>query len=301
MTHPAPQPRLPAAHRPNRGRQGRRAFTLLEVLFVTIILIALVAILAVAIGAAMRSAREAAERQFINSLMFGVEQFKQQFDFLPLLVDDGDPVNTAQSRPNLLPNPPGNSVRQHNQLLRTPPTSIENEERFSEHSIPYYLVGVLDGEIDGVDGPGFTRPNRDDGSFARRGQRYEALIDLGRDPWRLDRTQPDPQHNVVLLDRWRTPIRYYRWLPQFDDDDLLARPADPDNPGPDDTAVPFAVGDPTEDSRLWSMQYAIISAGPSGVFGDEPIGVIRDALRSDDPDDKLRKRAREDNIVEVGR
>ena len=104
-----------------------------------------------------------------------------------------------------------------------------------------------------------------------------------------------------LRDRNGVAYRYYRW--------------EPGKPGtgemvdfPQDFNVPDLVGNPFDDVSLRGAKWAIVGAGPNGVFGDWTEGGTGSAVRywenqlgraSNEP--TLIRRAREDNVVEIGR
>jgi prepilin-type N-terminal cleavage/methylation domain-containing protein len=218
-----------------------------------------------------------------------------------------------------------------------PPASLGNnpfvDARFSERSLAYYLAGGLnlplrasDGPaIDGVGGPGFARPNQD-GSFqisadarsasttsARVGTTYEPLLDLGSSVLKLF-TDPAALERSEIRDRRDVAIRYYRWI------NGVETPAGSGRfvvESLDDLRVPRLVGrfpgqipgplneerDITRNPRLREATFAIVAAGPDGLFGDETdLNVMRGRLGLPAGTDELQVRiqAERDNIVEVG-
>lgn len=204
------------------------------------------------------------------------------------------------------------------------------DPRYSENTLAYYLVGALDDPvypdqagteaektpIDGVRGPGFLEPNRD-GSFKVPSALYSGDSDARRRVPRqfgafftpgtsvrmyVDVSGSGPNGTPVeLRDRNNVAYRYYRWLR---DDGQPARQG-----GETDEAyfrrwlnVPIIVGDPSVDVRLREAEFAIVAAGPDGVFGDEPIEFLRAKLGMGGAAElRVRLKAAEDNIVEVGR
>lgn len=66
----------------------RRAFTLVELLVSLAVLSALIAIVFVGARAVMKGARSTADRQTLLAMRTGIEQFKQEFGFLPPLIQD---------------------------------------------------------------------------------------------------------------------------------------------------------------------------------------------------------------------
>lgn len=191
--------------------------------------------------------------------------------------------------------------------------------------------------MDGVSGPGMYRPNRD-GSFDipldivsgrsntilgsnRAGAKYGSLIHLSKAPKLF--TEPNPptttQGMVRLLDAKGIPIRYYRWLQgqetspgsgeyQADNiDELNVPPIIARNTA--NANFQYFKAKPERDleqnSAARGATWAIVSAGPNGAFGDEPVQLLavrfgKRAPLAPDEEMRLRVLAEEDNIVEVG-
>ena len=190
--------------------------------------------------------------------------------------------------------------------------------------------------IDGVVGPGFFKP-REDGGFdippsVRAGSsatsrrsgttKFESLVELkskSLSPLWFQRENnsgsPEPRDQgvnvfdpnnerwVSLADAKRVPIRYYRWL---NGAEILTL---------DDYRVPPLVGrqgslfpgtPPVKDielnPELRKARWAIVSAGPDGAFGDEPLDLLQFRLKVGTGGDErqLRVNAEKDNLVEVG-
>lgn len=235
----------------------RPAFTLLEMLLTIFIISVLLGILAVGFRTLSVTAGANALQQDLISVRNSVTQFKEQFGFLPPLVDDNGPiagvqvvVYNTQSRVSADATAAQDFLRQG------------DDDRFSVFSLAYYLVGALDEAIDGVDGVGMTTPNQD-GTFNLRGKSYEPFFDPGAGGaggiLQLGDDLTDGE--VALADRFGTPYRYYRWLPEADVNEQ------------DDLNVPtrvrnifVATADPLP-SELLNATYAIVSAGPDRVFG----------------------------------
>ncbi len=112
---------------------------------------------------------------------------------------------------------------------------VTSDRRYSKFALPIYLAGVLDRDVDGVDGPGFTRPARD-GTFAGasgQGARtpVDAFMDSASDaveinPSYASQTELAEHHGqgagglitgrrfgAAFVDRYGNPFRYYRWEP----------------------------------------------------------------------------------------
>lgn len=209
------------------------------------------------------------------------------------------------------------------------------DPRFSVRTFAYYLAGALEHRfddgmnfpIDGIRGAG-AYPPRADGSFElpesltnpsggavarkRTGDRHEPFVDMGRsDPKIREGADPDvpadtgdPQAaKIQLVDRNGVAYRFYRWELKIDPNtgDLV-------NPAPELIKRWFdRPGRPANESNpesLKTARYAIVGAGPDGVFGDEDPAVLSRRVGmqpAGDPGEmKLRLKAIEDNIVEVG-
>lgn len=271
---------------------GRRGFTLMELLIVVAIIGLLATLAFVVLSRSLTNARMAAERQTVISIRNGVESFIQDFGFPPPLVDDADPINMATRNPNVR-----NDAYLSSEVL-------PNQQRFSTLTLPYYIFGLLGEEEDGVDGPGYTEPQRD-GSFSRKGRSYPARMDISADASRLKR-DPASMHRMAYVDRWGraassaagwpavNQIRYYLWKPAFKQDGSLEQ-----------YLVPRAVGDPNTDFSLRNARYAIVSVGYDGVTDEgRPLPLI---TPPNPPPTNPRVEARPidknvtaDDIVEVG-
>lgn len=199
-----------------------RGFTIIEMFVVLGVVLLLLTILIVAIDGTRRSARVAADELTARSLSVAVQQFEDQFGFLPPLVNDGEPVSPPGIEP-LIEEERGAArdvflrVRtRSNEFLRGrvddgDPDSVDPRDRdvvryfdgqrfvdrrYSKLSLSYYLMGTLSarhpstGEpVDGVEGPGFRSPSPD-GQFARRGSPIDPLF-TPRDSGRLQATYID--------------------------------------------------------------------------------------------------------------
>jgi prepilin-type N-terminal cleavage/methylation domain-containing protein len=267
----------PSRHNPKRPR----AFTLIEVVVVVVIITLLAALILVAVGGALRAARRTGEQQVVQSIKVSVENFRNVAGFLPPLVDDGDPIDT-----------PNNKVRLRGEAGG--PAGIgaylrdTSQPRFSLRTIPIYLIGVLPKSIDGAEGPGFAKPAAD-GTFVAGGAKIDAMFDVARDPARLVRDGAGPETSS-LLDRWNTPIRFYRWEPtrepkSSDRAGEIAR----DSQNRLMYNAPRVVGDAEKNPRLRQGGYAIVSAGADKAIDDSAFG----------GDDAADGSPNKDNIVEV--
>lgn len=211
--------------------------------------------------------------------------------------------------------------------------------RFSTRSLAVYVAGALNEKartqdpvpLDGVVGPGLYKPTQD-GTFvvpadvlaasatsARAGTVYQPFVNLGSSP-KLYQSPVSP-FKVELRDSRDAPIRYYRWL------------TGRENPGGSrrfvventvDLRVPAMVArdftDPNfnflkyrenrdikANTAVRGAAYALVSAGPNKLFGDEPPAELARVLGHGDwtgwTNAQLlayRAEAEEDNIVEVG-
>ncbi|HMN39530.1 MAG TPA: type II secretion system protein [Phycisphaerales bacterium] len=290
----------------------RRAFTLIELLVVLGIIALLGSIILLAMGRVRKTGDVTAERAMVVALKNGVEQFKQEFGFLPPLVID-DPAGGPGGAPVDIN---GTIFVWPTTDLYLPTTTLNgstgptDRRCYSQYSLPYYLAGSCDELYDGVDGLGFTAPSSShDGTFSKRGRRHEPIVDPTLQKTRSGQNRLSPRVPITgntpanqrsraahtILDRWSDgtainsrPIRYYRWLPDFWPQSNTAQSGQVHY-----WNIPFVVGgDPTNlnppaNIELKSAEWAIVSAGPDRLFGDEGGVYNPEAVK--------------DNIVEVGR
>lgn len=285
-----------------------RAFTLIELLVAILIIAVLIGLLLVGVRQATRGARGAAETQDLASMRMAVETFRRDFGFIPPLVKDGyagtpgqgeDPLRRVGSgrRVRLVPNVYSTTDPIDLEFLRG--ASGNPDMRFSVHSIPYYIMTALGERSDFVEGPGAHEP-APDGSFKELTNRtYQPLFDPTTA--RLVQVGDDPEEGrIELQDARGAPYRYYRWepavrsTPGFDPDDPIAN-----------LRIPSLVGGAAaaaESIDLRSARYAIVGAGPDGVFGDvESKERIEEALgASFATAEEARAAAREDNVITFG-
>ncbi|MBL9031867.1 MAG: type II secretion system protein [Phycisphaerae bacterium] len=284
---------------------ARRAFTLIELLVAILVLAVLIGLLIVGLRAASRTARGAADLATLTALKNATTQFKQIVGFAPPLADDAmGPLvgaSTVVKVFRLSDFSPGGDVER----LRTPPVdpNVAPDLRFSIYSIPIYLIGVLDAPVDGKAGPGLRIPKKE-GSFEKAGKILDPFFDVSRNAKAIFAVDA-ARGRYVLRDGKGVAFRYYFWLHDAGDP--------PSNtPLKDYLNIPWIVGDESNPD-LRDAQWAVVSAGPDGVFGDE------DLLPPTHPQfltlaqmqtrmgagslsgPALRARAREDNSVEAGR
>jgi prepilin-type N-terminal cleavage/methylation domain-containing protein len=233
-------------------------------------------------------------------------------------------------------------------------TETTPDYRFSEYSLAYFLVGALGRGIDGVDGPGMFKPKAD-GTFEFgirssssrvnkvQGRSYPAFVDTSRRSPKLesdliastsdsDLRTTDPNTGAQVAENVRVRLispsgkayRYYRWAPRQKGPTGMSSYFNPKSPtfafnrpeeGADLLNVPSLLGDPRENAELRGAEYAIVSTGADGYFGDMNLEATSDELLREmatkvkakiDADAAansiaVRKAARADNVVEVGR
>ena len=237
-----------SVHRSNSSSPG--GFTLVELLATIGVIFLIMGIALVAYTSAVRTAKSAADRAAINGLRLAVGQFKAEFGFVPPLVKDDGGANAefplASVRGRVVPLVYSLGSLDDAEALRG---RDSDRLRYSLLSIPYYILGALDGDVDGVDGLGFYEVRRD-GTFApalayttseefepsgggsevdassRSQRRYEPFFDTGRGGVELF-IDPSARFSggsgvitrvripfrFELRDRSGIGIRYYRWAP----------------------------------------------------------------------------------------
>lgn len=206
----------------------------------------------------------------------------------------------------------------------------ERDPRYSKFSLPIFLTGALGEDADGVSGPGLrlTYTNRGGWSLGGQSQIREPLYEASRasavvssyvsvDEYREHgkaaggvlppgATDANPDR-TAFVNGAGVAVRYYRWAPtdpnadsggpslQFLNLPLVLRDprtwANPDEPGESISA------------ELRSAAYAVVSAGPNGLFGTEPVALLRERLGigSGVADEVVRFEAWQDNVVRVGK
>ncbi len=327
-----------------RTTQGQRsAFTLIEVLVAIIVIGALVGLLIVGLTRAGRFARQKAAQQTLSSLKTATLQFKSEMGYLPPLVFDGSemggqagdgassnagPVHVdSLSREIITVYQLGNTNARaflRGDFLGSGSPDYD-DPRYSKFSLPFYVVGALDAQVDGVDGPGMSKP-LPDGAWAGVGdalggsnKTYEPFMDTGTSASRIERQYTDPSevaehsgstpgdlnNRLALIDANGKAYRYYRWLPNQNPTNTLELniPAVLLDP----VLYRDALADPTidvtdGDVKLRSASFAIIGAGQNKVFGTEDIDELRSimSMPGSIAEAVVRRAAAADNIVEVG-
>jgi len=315
--------------------KGARAFTLIEILTSVLIIAAVLGLVTVGLRIAGKTARGTVDRQTVTSIKFGLSQFQQDFGFAPPLVKDQaqtpervDDVGGVKRIAVYIP-----SIPADRDALTTPtrvPTAANPflDNRYSEQSLAYYLAGALDIRrgavtgpmIDGVSGPGLYKPDMEgyfeipkdvlnNSSTSKRvGTPFESFVSLSgkalsvRDAGRTVAPIDPAGEAMVLADREGVAIRYYRWrgdVPPI----MVARK--PDEPSRTPSVIPTPPDrDLDTNPAARGATWAIVAAGPNGVFGDEPIEFIAEktgaSIGSPERDIQARYDAEEDNIVEFG-
>ncbi len=255
-------------------RSARSGFTLVEAVLVVIIIAVLAAILLVAIRAALLGARSKGEGQMLTNMQIQISHFKSTYGFVPPLVRDDAPGPVSGADEVLVRSP---------DFLRD---ASQPGLRYSEFTLPIYLLGALPSDVDGIDGFGLTKPlppvERTTGvwvgPFSKRGAKIEALADVTRDRNRIRR---DSDTQVRLLDRWNRPLRYYRWDNAYFASG--AREGEVERWGIPEDLWPVDVrnGAGTRDEKaaataarlpeLRSASYAILSLGADGVVSKDDL------------------------------
>jgi prepilin-type N-terminal cleavage/methylation domain-containing protein len=280
----------------------RQGFTIVELSVSILVIAILIGLLLVGLGKMSRSAQQGAEQANVIAMRIAIEQFKNDFGFAPPLVKDGltyagggtagVPLGTLAGQDAALVYRTDDPTGMDQDFLRG--DSGNPDLRFSVYSLPYYLIGVLDADYDGVDGSGFREPTRN-GTFRQAGGRLtDPLFDAAGDADRLVEVNAE-EGRFELRDRNGIAYRYYRWLP---DESAAGKTVT------DLRNVPSLLGDPSENIGLRDAEWAIVAAGPNRVFGDlatESIPQLEAELGRGKTPAQLEAEGRADNVVEVGR
>ena len=179
-------------------------FTLIELLVVIAIIALLAALILTGLNRASKSAKRTASQRSAAALVQAVDQFRNDFGFLPPLVHDGKSVSAGMDKYRPTPLDPSEGKIDgpvferagaqgtyqsvviwsdgidFNFFRRRRGVGVDaidlstsgewnddgawEDRRYSKYSLAYYLTGVLDRNVDGIRGPGFARPIID-GSF----------------------------------------------------------------------------------------------------------------------------------------
>lgn len=179
-------------------------FTLIELLVVIAIIALVAAMIIGGLNRARKTAKQTASQRSAAALVQAVDQFRNDFGFLPPLVHDGVSVSNGNDDYRPTPIDPTeskidgpvfermggqgtfqsvviwNDGIDFNFFRRRRGAGVDaidlstagewdndgawDDRRYSKYSLAYYLTGALDRNVDGIRGPGFARPIVD-GSF----------------------------------------------------------------------------------------------------------------------------------------
>jgi competence protein ComGC len=326
-----------------RHTANGRGFTIMEMMLVLLVIFVIMGLLLGGMKLASKSARRTADAATVSSLKQAVTQFELQMGFVPPFVwDRGYPLGSGgplMPPPTVAPRVLNSGNQAQMDTMRTQPMEPAPDWRFSIYSLPYYVLGVLDMSrdgtptgppVDGVPGPGF-RATKPDGSFQSAGRTFQPFFDVSRNANAVF-SQDAAAGKTVLRDRNGVAYRYYRWersdpLDTSDPNDPLKSLNVPlilglgkvkPQPGQPMLKVTDIV---REFPEFKTARYAIVGAGPNGVFGNEdqiqnvdaghPQALSKQEMAnkvglSGDVNntvfmDKVREAAAADNIVEIGR
>lgn len=289
-------------HSPNPAPR-RRAFTLIELLVVIVIIGLLLGLLTVAFSGALSKSKNVATENLLRNIQTGVQQFENDFNYLPPLIDGHKHAMEASDDP-------AKELRLH--------------RYYSAYSLPLYLLGV--GELapdngtsaaqdpnrhDGHEGPGFRDPGPDrswggarerdtdthrptttgriygpyidvgDGSDVLRkaeARDFTVAPDSGIDDFFADENDDGVGDLYVFQDRWGSAIRYYKGWPTREEingtvqSSLRRVPIELRKPESIEQHMyaPHSVfgADPMLDQEILRAPYALLSAGADGDFGE---------------------------------
>jgi prepilin-type N-terminal cleavage/methylation domain-containing protein len=264
----------------------QRGFTLIEILFTMAVIFLLMGLLLGGIRHIMKNVKSTADLATVNALKDDVAHFAQITGFNPPLVMDLGPYPAFTNGP-LVTVSGEQRVRVYTVIndaafLRTAPVGGATpliDMRFSMYSLPYYLMGVLDlprsatnaSPIDGLAGPGTRMPKRD-GTFEVAGRTLPAFFDP-RGHQETIVTTDAANGKIEFRDSHGVAYRYYHWI-RGDSSGAVGSERD--------LHIPWILGTSPMDqdpaAQIWTIReelrnadYAIVCAGPNGVFGDEDL------------------------------
>jgi hypothetical protein len=179
-------------------------------------------------------------------------------------------------------------------------------------------MGALAKNVDGVEGPGAKKPARDGTFTLLTNETYQPLFDAKTGNLESVNGQ---EGRIELRDANGIAYRYYRWVAAepgdagYEDDYPLANLRVPKilGDGADDDEPRISPAD--ENVSLRDAEYAIVAAGPNGLFGDFDVlhypgqteGIENKDLAEAElgqrftDDEEAEAAARADNIVRAGR
>ncbi|TVQ61311.1 MAG: prepilin-type N-terminal cleavage/methylation domain-containing protein [Phycisphaerales bacterium] len=291
----------PRRHIP-RAAPRRNAFTLVELLVVVVIMLIVIGIVVVAGATIVAESRRASTERLMGAVANALEMFRADHGYYPpLLSHNNGNLHVPEAQPNAF-----------DSFTAGP---LADARFHSVYSLAAYLVGVGDlagegagggeyTEVDGVPGPGLRSPGIDrawggaiDGLQSAQppttGRTFGPYIDVaaGRNMRQVRRgdvtsfapISPIPEQNVrfTIVDRWGTPIRYYRYWPTREGDnaslanaplelfssDTVITLAPAYSSSPNASLTPEQLG---RDRVLFDAPYALLSAGPDTLFGSGP-------------------------------
>ncbi len=300
----------------NANTTRQHGFTLIELLVSILIISILIGLLLVGVRQATRSARATAGLQDMNSLNIAIQTFKNDFGFLPPLVKDGYPGTPGAGEDPLVRHGTGRGAHfAPNVYSLSDTTDLEflrddtqaADYRFSVHTLSYYIMGALGEEADHVEGPGAHEPGPDGEFIQQTNRTYGPLFDPKTG--QVAQTVSDStEGRIELQDARGNAYRYYRWehatptTPGYSSTNPLENLRLPNILG---RALEPSYNPAAENIELRDAGYAIVAAGPDGVFGDLPIEWLTTIEESHGTsfgsNEEAEDAAREDNIVEVGR
>lgn len=223
--------------------------------------------------------------------------------------------------------------------LDTPGSGRVSDTRYSKFSLPIYLSGVLDRDVDGRAGAGITQPFQD-GTFAGvtgegSPRPVDAIIEPTNEILNVTQTYADDleagEHSgrpnldavkgrpfaTAFTDRYGRAFRYYRWEPGRNTVDAANPSEIGRNARAKDLNIPFLLQDPLlfleqqtdpevdatgGSAELRGARYAIVAAGPDGFFGTEAyakLDVAGAAVGSPEAMTQRRAEVMKDNIVVI--
>jgi|GEM_PF-1685241 len=279
----------------------RYAFTLIEILVVIGIMALLFGILGVMYSRVLGGARRAATSNQMRSMSSAIEQFKNDFGYYPPVLSDDPTAMAGPERLKIVNDDRGPMGVRNRQEARD---ELEAARYSSVFTMSVYLTGVGDitganvgasGEDtdtettrdDGVIGPGFRDPGGDHawgGAFDQNlhaapvtGRTYGPYLDLGSGKHTRLILDPNKGKDPVeaaglylFVDRWSTPIRYYRSWPTRDEMDATKPSVEriPIELFTGDAVETGTFIDPQASQTLLQAPYALVSAGSDRLFFD---------------------------------
>ena len=323
------------------GGADRAGFTVIELLVTIAVIAVLAGLYVTVVRQSVRDARGASDTSRAVALSQGVELFRQELGFLPPVIVDGQPLDSgidpfdpatgiiSTRTPAYLRG--RDTVNDPFDAATVSFGATMSDKRYSKLSLSYLLAGrgtTDDGlPLDGVSGEGM-RPLRRIGVgaavfeptgrtlspfFTPRSDRelasgYLDPLEYGEHGVAVPGAAPGSSISAVV-DSNRRAYRYYRW-------ESLEPTANDQRPGAF-LGTPLMLRDPqtwgslntwpaaaseVDPNLMRSSGFAIVSPGPSGVFGSETRAVLERAIPGGESltDAELRQRAWQDNIVISG-